>query len=206
MDRIRGLSHLVYLSFIPLFCGLIYTQLFQYYRYQRLSELNSIRIIDLGIPRGTIFDRNGKVLVEDRPCLDLCFVPFDLKNPQKASSILGPVINIPQEKIESIFRKDYPNPFAQQFLKRDVNEREIAFVEEKSEQLSGIFIQVGLKRDYKLGEEAAHLLGYLGEVSPEELEEKKLKGEMIKAGDFVGKEGVEKVFDLLLKGKGGVSG
>ncbi|MCK4244542.1 MAG: penicillin-binding protein 2 [Candidatus Omnitrophica bacterium] len=203
MDRIRGLSHLIYLSFIPLFCGLIYTQLFRYYRYQRLSDLNSIRIIGLDIPRGTIFDRNGRVLVKDRPCFNLYFVPFDLKNPQKASSILAPVINIPQEKIESVFRKDCPNPFEQQSLKRDLNEREVAFVEEKGEQLSGIFIQVGLKRDYKLGKKAAHLLGYLGEVSPEELQKKKLKGERIKAGDLVGKEGVEKVFDPLLKGKRG---
>ncbi len=77
-------------------------------------------------------------------------------------------------------------------------------MEEKAKQLSGIFIQVGLKRDYKLGEKAAHLLGYLGEVSPEELK-KKLKAERIKAGDLVGKEGIEKVFDSLLKGtRGGI--
>ena len=203
MNRIRGISRLIYLSFIPLFCGLIYTQLLQYYRYKRLSDFNSIRIMNLDIPRGTIFDRNGKVLVRDRACFNLYFVPFDLKNSQKAGSILAPVLNIPQKKIESAFRKNYSNPFEQQLLKRDLNEEEVAFVEEKGERLSGIFIQVGLKRDYKLGKKAAHLLGYLGEVSPGELEKRKLKQGKVKAGDLVGKEGIEKVFDSLLKGKRG---
>ena len=203
MVRIKGISRLIYFSFLPLFCGLIYTQLFCYHRYQRLSNFNSIRIIDLGIPRGTIFDRNGRVLLKDKPCFNLCFVPFDLENSEKVSNILAPALNISQEKIESILEKKYFNPFEQQFLKRDLNEKEIAFVEEKGEQLSGIFVQVGLKRDYKLGKKTGHLLGYLGEVSPRELQEKRLKEEVIKGGDLLGKEGIEKVFDALLKGKRG---
>ena len=203
MGRINGLSRLIYFSFFPLFCGLVYLQLFSYAHYQKLSNFNSTRIIDLDIPRGTIFDRKGKVLVTDKPCFNLCFVPFDLKNSEKAAAILASVLHFSQAEIKSMLKKKYSNPFEQQFLKRDLNEKELARVEEKGEKLPGIFVQVGIKRDYKLGKKAAHLLGYLGEVNPEELRKSRLKGGALKEGDLVGKEGIEKTFDALLKGKRG---
>ncbi|OIO34321.1 MAG: penicillin-binding protein 2 [Candidatus Omnitrophica bacterium CG1_02_41_171] len=199
MDRLKVLPRLIYLFFIPLFCGIFYLQIIRYFPYKKLSERNCLRIIDLDIPRGTIFDRKGEVLVADRPCFNLCFIPFDLKDCEKTSKILAPVLNILQEKIKSTLRKKYSNPFEQQFLKRDLGGKEIAFVEEENEKLPGLFIQVGLKRDYKLGRDASLLLGYTGEVSPGELE----RLEDVKSGDLIGKEGIEKVFDAVLKGKRG---
>ncbi len=176
-------------------------QVIHFAYYRRLSEQNCIRTIDLGIPRGKILDRNGRILAEDKTCFNLVFVPYDMKNPEEAASILSRILNIDHDELLTQLRKKSSNPFKRRILKRGISQAEIAAVSEYAFRLSGIFVQAGLDRQYTLREGTSHLLGYTGEVNQEELELTKDEG--VKAGHYIGKYGLEKQYDDLLRGKSG---
>ncbi|MCM8759595.1 MAG: penicillin-binding protein 2 [Candidatus Omnitrophica bacterium] len=200
-QRIKSFSFVIRVAFGILIIACFYLQVIKFSDYRRLSEQNCIRTIDLGIPRGKIFDRNGRILAEDRTCFNLVFVPYDMKNPQEASSVLSTIIGVEKKELLAQLEKKSSNPFERKILKRGLTQSEIAAVSEYAFKLSGIFVQAGLDRQYTLGEGTSHLLGYTGEVNQEELE--LLKDEGVKLGHFIGKYGIEKQYDSLLRGKSG---
>jgi len=176
-------------------------QVFHFSYYRRLSEQNCIRTIDLGIPRGKIFDRNGRILAEDKTCFHLVYVPYDLKEPETVASVLSSILGLDRRELLKELEKKSTNPFERRILKRDLTQSEIAAISEYAFKLPGVFVQAGLDRQYTLGTGACHLLGYTGEVSQEELD--LLKDEGIKPGHYIGKYGIEKQYDQLLRGKSG---
>jgi len=175
-----------------------YLQLIRYQYYYQLSVRNCIRTIETGIPRGVIYDRNGRVLAKDSPSVNLVFVPYDLKNIEKIANILSNIIDLDKEYLIKKLTKKYVNPFDRVILKRDLNSKEISLVEENLPYLSGVFLQEGLKRVYPFGEKTAHLLGYIGEISQQQLEKFKNKG--YKMGDFIGQDGIERQYEEYLRG------
>ncbi|MCM8828158.1 MAG: penicillin-binding protein 2 [Candidatus Omnitrophica bacterium] len=176
-------------------------QVIQFSHYRRLSDQNCIRTIDLGIPRGKIFDRNGRILAEDKTCFNLVFVPYDLKEPRRVASVLSRILGIDYYELITQLEKKSSNPFERRILKRRLSQSEIAVVSEYAFNLPGVFVQAGLDRQYTLEEGTAHLLGYTGEVSKEALE--LMRAEGVKAGHFIGKYGIEKQYDNFLRGKSG---
>ncbi|HOK80463.1 MAG TPA: penicillin-binding protein 2 [bacterium] len=176
-------------------------QVFHFSYYRKLSDQNCIRTIDLGIPRGKIFDRNGRILAEDKTCFNLVYVPYDLKNPEEVASVLSSIFGMDRSELLTQLNKKSSNPFERRILKRSLSQSEIAAVSEYAFKLSGVFVQAGLDRQYTLGDGAAHLLGYTGEVSQEDLD--MLKDEGVKAGHYIGKYGLEKQYDEVLRGKSG---
>ncbi|MCM8765038.1 MAG: penicillin-binding protein 2 [Candidatus Omnitrophica bacterium] len=184
-----------------LFIQCLNLQVIQFSRYRRLSEQNCIRTIDLGIPRGKIFDRNGRILAEDKTCFNLVFVPYDLKDPQRVASTLSRLLDLDYNEVITNLEKKSFNPFERRILKRGLSQSEIAAVSEYAPYLPGVFVQAGLDRHYVLEGGTAHLLGYTGEVNQEELE--LMKDEGVKAGHFIGKYGIEKQYDNFLRGKAG---
>ncbi len=201
MDRTDFLKRLVFLTFIPLFLGLIFLQLFSYPYFRRLSENNSIRTIYLDIPRGKILDRNGIVLAEDKLGFNLAFVPFDLKNPSQCAKILAPILHTETSALLEKLTEKFANPFEPRVLYHNLSQEQLHFVEENSNLLEGIYVQAGLVRTYPLGKDASILVGYLGEVTKEELLSMKKEG--IRPGDLVGRAGIERLFDHLLRGERG---
>ncbi|MFN4226573.1 MAG: penicillin-binding protein 2 [Candidatus Ratteibacteria bacterium] len=175
-----------------------YLQIIRYPYYYQLSIRNCIRTIETGIPRGIIYDRNGRILAKDIPSVNLVFVPYDLKNIEKEIEILSNILNLEKEYLEKKLKSKYLNPFDRVILKRNLTSKEISLIEENSHHLPGIFVQEGLKRLYPFGEKTAHLLGYLGEISKYQLE--KLKDKGYKIGDVIGQDGIEKQYDEFLRG------
>ena len=84
-------------------------------------------------------------------------------------------------------------------IKADVSREDVAFVEENKMRLPGIQIQAEPLRSYKYGNMAAHVFGYLGEISKDKLLEE--EGDFYRSGDLVGKDGIEKIFESTLKGQ-----
>ncbi|HNQ35298.1 MAG TPA: penicillin-binding protein 2 [bacterium] len=204
MDRLDWLRRAVILVFVPLGIGLIYLQVFSYGRFKNFSEGNSVRTLYLDIPRGKILDRNGEILAEDKLGFNLTFVPFDLSNPKRCADILAPILQQSRSDLLQIFSARYPNPFEIQVLARGLSQEQLHFVEEQLAQLGGIYIQAGLERRYPLGEHAATIVGYLGEVNRDELAS--LRNEGVRSGDLLGRAGIERIFDALLRGeRGGTS-
>lgn len=200
-QRIKGFSVIIKIALGILFIQCIYLQILRFPYYRRLSEQNCIRTIDLGIPRGKIFDRNGRILAEDRTCFNLVFVPYDMKDPDQVTSVLSKILDFDRRELFEQLEKKSTNPFERKILKRGLSQSEIAAISEYAFKLSGVFVQAGLDRQYTLGNGTSHLLGYTGEVNQDELE--LLKDEGVKSGHFIGKYGIEKQYDKLLRGKSG---
>jgi penicillin-binding protein 2 len=190
----RFLTFFIYVIILRCF----YLQIIRFPYYYQLSIKNCIRTIETGIPRGIIYDRNGRILAKDAPSANLVFVPYDLKNAEKVADILSNICNLDKEYLIKKLTKKYINPFDRIILKRDLSTKEISLIEENLYDLPGVFVQEGIKRVYPFGKKTAHLLGYLGEISQSQLE--KLKDKGYEMGDYIGQDGIEKEYDEYLRG------
>jgi penicillin-binding protein 2 len=201
-QRLSGFMVLVLLGFAVLIARLFYLQVVEGDEYRRLSEINSIRLQDIDAPRGLIFDRNNQMLVDNRPSFDLHIILKDAKPLEATLAKLGRIIGeTPESLRERIRNSKRRGPYTPLLLKEDIGRDLLAAVEVHKYDLPGVVVHVTPRRHYLFGTFAAHLLGYVGEISAEEL---RCQGyEECKGGDFIGKFGIEKSFESLLRGKRG---
>ncbi len=194
--RIKTLSVIITSCFFLLIVGLGYVQIVRGGFYRGLSEKNRIRLLPQSAKRGTIYDCNGKVLAEDRISFNICIIPQELK--PRSVSRLAKILNLSEQKVNKILKKDTVAPFAPVVIASDVNYKTVAVIEERSAGLPGVVVDIRPLRYYPYGKVGAHVIGYLGKIGSEELEDKKRYGYQMR--DLVGRDGVEMSFDTLLKG------
>lgn len=167
--------------------------------YRDVSENNRIRLEEIRAPRGLIYDRNGTPLVENRPAYHLMIVPEDVKDMDGTLEKLAALCGSDAEDFRKILKeKERERKFVPVRLMADLDRDCLARVEAQRLRLPGVFIQVEPKRSYKWNGTAAHLLGYLSEVSEDELKTERYAG--YSAGEYVGKMGIEKAFEKYLHG------
>ncbi|OQB71909.1 MAG: Stage V sporulation protein D [candidate division TA06 bacterium ADurb.Bin131] len=200
-ERLKTFFHLVKILFGIILLQCINLQILHFNYYRGLSEKNCIRTIDLGIPRGKIYDRNGRVLAEDKICFNLVYVPYDIKNPQEVASTLSDIFGFNKKDLLQQFNKSSSDPFERIVLKYNLTQSEIAAVSEYAFKLPGVFVQTGLNRQYTLKEGTCHVLGYVGEINQDELDIMRDQG--LKPGHCIGRYGIEKQYDEFLRGKSG---
>jgi penicillin-binding protein 2 len=198
--RIALAVAVVFVAFGLVAARLWYLQVTRGPEMRLLSEENRIRLVRLPASRGIVYDRNGEILVDNRPSFDVIFVPEDARDRRRqvlrnVAGYLGeeePVLHQALRPTTSK-RKSYEGIV----LRRDVDWQGVVALETHQLELPGVTLQVGPKRYYPYGPLAAHLLGYVGEVSETELVN---DGSGYRPGDLVGKAGLEKAFDANLHG------
>jgi penicillin-binding protein 2 len=169
---------------------------------RRLSENNCIRLQSIDPPRGLIFDRNGKLLVDNRASFDLGIVLTDAKSIEDTIKKLSQYTRTPSDEIQSkIIRNKGTANYQPILLKKDVGRNVLAAIEVHKYDLPGICIDVKPRRHYINERSAAHLIGYLSEINSTELKSGKYPD--CKQGDFIGKFGAERMFEPFLRGKRG---
>ncbi|MEB3211381.1 MAG: penicillin-binding protein 2 [Leptolyngbyaceae bacterium] len=182
---------------------LAYLQLIQGDRNRQLADDNRIRLLPRPPGRGRIFDRNGKVLVANRLSYAVYLWPIDNTEEEWQPILrkLSRVLNVPLEDIrERIEQAGYESPFLLR-VARDISPAQLTALLEFQSQLRGVQVEPESERNYPNGDLAAHVLGYTGELSSEELEERKENG--YRLGDIVGQLGVEAAFESQLRGEWG---
>ncbi len=200
--RLTGVVFLVLAFFLILIARLVYLQVIEGDEFRRLSENNCIRLQNIDPSRGLIFDCNGKLLVDNRPAFDLSIILKDAKPVEHTIEMLSQYINVPATELMSkIIRKTGASSYAPILLKQDIGRDTLAAIEVHKYNLPGIVVSVKPRRHYIYKQSAAHLIGYLGEISSDELKSEKFFCN--KAGDYIGKFGVEKKYESLLRGKRG---
>ncbi len=189
-------------AFVVILARLFYLQIIEGETYRALSENNSIRLQTVDPPRGLIFDAHGKLLVDNRPAFDVTLTPKDARPVQAALERLSRYapISFDALQLQMILRKGHP-PFKPLVIKPDVDRNVLAAIEVSRFDLPGISIDVKTRRQYIHNRSAAHLLGYLGEVNLDDL--KKAENTGLRTGDLIGKFGIEKACDTVLRGKRG---
>lgn len=170
------------------------------YRYQ--SENNRIRLEDIPAPRGLIFDRNGVPLVENRPAYHLLLIREDIHDLDGTIREVGRLCGKNPQELFNILEANRQTPkFLPIRLIADLDRDCLARIEAQRIRLPGVVIQLEPKREYRWNGTAAHLIGYLSEIT-----EAELKSEVYRsyyAGEDIGKFGVEGSFEKYLHGKRG---
>ncbi len=139
-------------------------------KYRIQSENNRIHLQDILPFRGMIFDRNGELLVDNRPSYDLQVIPEDIQNRKELKNSFQRLIGLDPEgfekKLNGLSRK---RPFEPVLLKTKMSRDELALIETNLFNLPGAMIQVRPQRHYIFGKFASHVIGYLGEISERQL-------------------------------------
>jgi penicillin-binding protein 2 len=201
-QRIVGVVLVVLAAFTVLFARLFYLQVVEGREYRRLSEINSIRLHDIDAPRGLVFDRQGQMLVDNRPSFDLHIILKDAKPLDDTLDRLGRITGLPVEELkEQIHANRKRGGYTPILLKEDIGRDLLAAIEVQKYDLPGVMVNISPRRHYLQFDRAAHLLGYMGEISQNEL--RNLNGSGLKSGDFIGKYGIEKNHEDTLRGRRG---
>jgi len=175
-------------------------QLIEGGHFRALSESNRLRLKRVAALRGIIYDRKGQVTVDNRPSFDVVVVPEDTPDLETTLSSLTLYLQNGEGLANGALPHDSRRPpYEGVVVKRDVDWSTLAAVETHQLDIPGVSVEVNPKRRYLPGGFAAHLLGYMGEISSEEL----TLLSNYRAGEVIGKFGVEKRWEEYLHGQNG---
>ncbi|MBQ1780251.1 MAG: penicillin-binding protein 2, partial [Bacteroidales bacterium] len=162
--------------------------------YKRKANENAIREKTIHPARGFIYDRNDSLLVYNDAAYDLMLVPNELRpfDTMELCRVLGLEIEEVRKKIEKAakYSGSVPSLFKQQISKEDYG-----YLQEKMSEFPGFFVQERTLRTYPQPI-AAHILGYVSEVDEQDVE----NDSYYKMGDYIGKSGIEKAYEPILRG------
>jgi len=188
---------IIFLIFIIILLRLWQLQILNTEKYKKLAEQNRIRIIKIPAPRGIIYDRNGIPLVENIPSFAALISPE--YSDKVDINLLAKILNIPREEIEKKISKKSESIYMPIRIKEDLTFKEIAMLEARRSELPGLIIETEIKRHYPFGPATAHLLGYLGKITEEQIKNNP-QYQSLPSYFMVGQTGLEKIFDDELRG------
>lgn len=197
--RVRIIKSLVFLICSIYIMKLAHLQIVKGIIYKEASEAQAIKQVIQEPFRGNIYDSDGNIIVHNKSSFALSFTPNLWR--KESLPLLTSLVDIDSTQLISMIEK-YSNssPFIPIKFQRDVDLETISGIEEYSEYLSGIDVITESKRQYGSKAYMSHLLGYTKEISPNEL--KILQ--YYRPGDVIGKQGLEKEYEGLIKGNEGV--
>ena len=197
--RLKMVTLCVVAVFAVLMLRLWFLQILNGPRYRVQSENNRIRLQDIHPLRGMILDRNGELLVDNRPSYNLYIIPEEVQDRENLSKSLKLLTGLDLESARIRLDKvSHRYPFKPILIKRNMSRGELAVIETNLFNLPGVMIQVEPQRHYVFGSFASHLIGYLGEISERQLNSGEYDDN--KAGDLVGRYGVEREWQKDLHG------
>ncbi|MBN1634765.1 MAG: penicillin-binding protein 2 [Ignavibacteria bacterium] len=193
---------IICLSVFFLLAGRLYKlQIIDQMEYGLESRKNSIRKIEVTPPRGLMLDNKNKIVVDNLPSYALTIIPkkFD----RNKISEVGKLIDEDTIRIgELIDKPQGTNRFNPIIIKRRIEFRAISYLEENREIFPGVDYKIESIRNYPINYRGSHIFGYIGEISDAMLE--KQEGDYYRQGDLVGITGLEKYYELQLRGEKGV--
>ncbi|MCX7732195.1 MAG: penicillin-binding protein 2 [candidate division WOR-3 bacterium] len=195
-DRLKRLCFILITLLLILGARLIQLQIIQGKRYARLSDRNRIRKIVLPAPRGRIFDRNGILLADTRPTWTVAIIPTETND--SALALLSILLNRPQNELLRRLQpvSEVPAPID---ILRNASFDVIAKIEENNFRLPGVLVRVDHIRNYPFRNLYSHVIGYVGEITEEELS----RDSSYRLLDYIGKTGIEARYERFLRGRDG---
>jgi len=200
-QRFKVIFSIVLIALSLLILRLWYLQVIKGSELRQRSENNSVRLRKINPLRGMIMDVHGNILVDNQTSFDLIFIPNRPEDKKRAVSMLSALYASRSWMLPDEFSMiGKAHPFIPSKIEKNISREKLAVIETHSLELPGVAIEVVPIRKYLAGEMIAHIVGYVGEVSQEELE--KSNG-AYSPGDMVGKYGIEKYYNAYLRGKNG---
>ncbi len=199
--RVQLLSRLATVTLAMIAGAFWYVQVLQGSHFRQLAENNRLRKLAVEAPRGTVYDRHGRVLVEDLPSYNLTLDRSRGRSVPDSLRFAAGILERPVEELERVVER-YRGvaPFQPVLLAEGLTLPEAARFRVAELEHPEFEIQVTHRRLYRLGSHAAHVLGYLGEVRAEEIARPQSP---YRSGDQIGRRGVERAYDRRLRGQAG---
>jgi penicillin-binding protein 2 len=205
--RVGILGMLALAIFATLFLRLWSLQVLNGEQLLRASQNNQRRDIRVQAPRGPILDRNGDVLVTNVPGRAVQIWSSDLPKRRGVRlheiRALARVLGLPANQIGAAIRRHRHDPLTPIRIKDSASRAQVFYLEERAEDFPGVQIVPAYLRFYPNRELAAHLLGYVSEISPKQVAA--LHNQGYRGGDTIGQTGIESYYDRYLRGTAGVS-
>lgn len=201
-ERARVAGFIVLGAFFILLGAFFRAQIIQHEKFQLKAETNRLRPIPLTPPRGTIFDRNGRIIAENVPGYAVKLLAPSLDSLKAVLGRLRRVVPVDSTVAADIVRRYQQARYQPVVVFGDADFNTISRLEEHRAALPGLVIQAEPKRIYPAGRAAAHLAGYVGEVTDNDLANERYPGATL--GTIVGKAGLEQAYDDTLRGAEGV--
>ena len=192
-------QYLIAMLILALLAGMWRLAVLDKDNYRALAEQNRIRKVPILAPRGKLFDREGRVIVDNYPSVS-CFLLREQAHDINADiPLISAGLHIPPDEIKSDIKRFQLQPKYQPIpLKQDITPDEQAFIEAHRNELPELETIDEQRRLYPRDGFAAHLIGYVGEVSEDMLNDPRYSA--YEPGDVVGKSGVEESYDSILRG------
>jgi penicillin-binding protein 2 len=201
-SKLHAAQYLIVLVLVVLITGLWRLEVLGADNFRALAEANRIRKVPVLAPRGRLFDREGRLLVDNYPSVSCYLLREQVKDINVDIPLIAQGLHIPVEQIQATLRRFQIAPKYQPIpLKQDITPDEQAFIEAHRNELPELETLDEQRRLYPRDGFAAHLIGYVGEISEDDLN--KSKYAFYQPGDVVGKSGVEATYDALLRGEDG---
>lgn len=197
-EKRLNLSLIIFaLAFSVLLLRLWFLQVVNHEHYVRLAEENRLRVEKITPLRGKILDRSGQILAKNRFSFAI-FIDKKKINDRQLFAQLGKVLGESPEELKRKAEKAHFYVGNKILIEKDVDFQKVSYLKERNEEFKGITIDYLSLRQYPLANLASHVIGYVGEVSEEEIQKPEFKG--VDRGDIVGKTGIEKAYDSFLRG------
>lgn len=202
--RIKILRIAIVTLFVIWGLHLFYIQIIRGFYYYNLSVNNRIRVVPLEGLRGRILDCNGLVLADNRLSFDVTVIPQDLKNSNELFAYLSQVLKVEKKNLFKAYGRKKVTPFAPVVVAEDVDKRTAMTLEENKFRFPGLYIQETFRRQYFYHEIGAQVLGYVGKISEERLEDMAgLEEYGYTPQSLIGYSGIEQFYDKYLRGQEG---
>ena len=201
-SRLTAVQYTVLAIFLVLAYGLWRLQISHSDYYSAQAEQNKIRKVDILAPRGNIYDRNGRLIVENYRSVTALLLRDTSRDLNADADLISSGLHMDAKEVKEKIHHFATMPQYQPiYLKEDITPDEEAFVESHKTELPELDTIMGYRRLYPRKGFMAHLIGYVGEVSEDMLNQPQF--ELYNPGDVVGKSGVELEYNALLMGKNG---
>lgn len=201
IGRIWLLNALVTGLLAAIVCAYWFAQIVEGEHYRELAENNRLRKLPIKAPRGLIYDRKGRLLVENIPSYNLLVDRSRSRDLSGAVRFVAGILGRPVPELAAILERVRSTPdFKPVLLAEHLTLEQVAAVSVRGREFPEFEVEVQNLRLYRHGPQTAHVLGYLGEVTQGEVDR---SDGAYAAGDLVGKRGIEQVFDPLLRGRDG---
>jgi penicillin-binding protein 2 len=199
--RVVSFAIVVAVIFVVLAARLWYLQVLTGSDYSISAKATQTRVVKDPAQRGVIYDRDGEILANNEPGLNVTVIPDEI--PREKVAELAGILEADKETVLASYDAAFElgNQYGPMLIKENADHDDITYVSERTEEFSGVTVNDDYIRNYPKGNVAAHILGYTGAITQQELKLAPFKD--LSNDAVVGKSGVELYYEEVLRGKAG---
>lgn len=201
-QRGRWAARAIFFCLSVVAAGFINLQIFSTDLYTLRSSENRLRTITVPAPRGTIYDRHGRAIADNVPGYDVSMLPGPRDSISAGLDRLAERLELSPERRAALLSRNRDRPGEALVVRENANFEQVAFIEERRPRFRRVVVDQRPHRRYPAGPSVAHMIGYVGEISQEELARPEYAG--YESGQSVGKAGLEQQYEHRLAGRDGI--